>query len=139
MCLERITHRIESPTDDIITVWKLFDVIRNRLQGYYRQEIYDGKIGVWIESYEKELDAYQSYDGNLIYKSGFHGFVLEYGVLGSMYGISSVAIPVEFRKVTTYGIEIEDDEVVVAKEMRIPENWKEIAIPYEKLKARKDA
>jgi hypothetical protein len=129
MCLSRITKRIDQPTDDVVKAWKIFNsnAARTCLTALYQHIDYKKRTGKWTGS--RKVKLYLN-EGET-YITGFHAFRYKKHAIDAISSAwlrrSAILIPVELRKVTTLGID-HDVKAIVAREMFIPKNWKELAI-----------
>lgn len=126
MCLDTVNKKIAIPTDDVAEVWKAFTVEKNYIGSPFQGYDYSKKTGVWIAARKIKLSEWSH-----PYISGFHAYKHKTPAIKmwkeKWWRYNVIFLPIEFRMITTTGKQ-DGCNVLVAQQMRIPKNWKELAI-----------
>ena len=122
MCLNRITMKVENPSLEEKTVYKIFELYKGKLLFQYRaSNDYLIKTNEWITAIAQTVPCNLSSDS---YETGFHCYLSETDALENYCGRDErdeVVKKVIVREITYYGTQHGDETpCLVARQMFIP-------------------
>lgn len=122
MCLNRITMKVENPSLEEKTVYKIFELIDGEINFQYKTiPNFLIKTDEWITALAQTVSCDLSADS---YETGFHCYLSETDALENYCGRDErdeVVKKVIVREITYYGTQHEDEiPCLVARQMLIP-------------------
>ena len=119
MCLNRITMKVENPSLEEKTVYKVFELIDGGINFQYKtSQSFLIKTDGWITALVQTVPCDKS---NNIYETGFHCYLSKTAALDHCCAEYEVVKKVIVREITYYGTQHEDEiPCLVARQMFIP-------------------